>query len=657
VSDIRKSYWFPALIAIIIPLFFVSLTSDIVIAEEEIQVVRGNTITIRVTILQNGSYGDPVQNQQVHFFDQTFNSLLGSSTSNQNGIASIDWELPLDHPLGLTVLNATFKGNDSFSLSPSYQRISVLVLSHTHLEVDPIPGTLAPGDLMSFYVRLTDDSNVSVPGAEVTVFKNSLSLSTVITNTSGYASFEIECNSSWISLGENNITISYEEDLTNFLDGTEYTFIVEIAQISTYLNFDFPHPNELELDTTINLSMTLSDGNNNLSDELLEITLDEFHLSFITTNSSGGALFNAKIDERFSLGIHSLRIYYNGSIRYSQSTLDAIISITSSISINVQVYENAEIGSNLRIETTITDLLNRSLSDSILSLSDTTSGQNFSFPIEGDPRIDFQYLLQGPPGTHTLVLEILGNPFVTNNRYTMNFTAWSNNEIVLVNSGINHYASPNQEVTLEVRIIDWHGNSSSKHLHLFINSEAYTSKTTNSDGLAAFIFLAPAIEAQYNISIIYSGNISRFELATKYDYNLIVTTLMPTVIELDSYEVVAPLHQISVQLTVRGLNGSVLNGLRVNFNWLSSNLTTESFDGGLIILQLTIPSVSGSYFLYYESEPTKFVESTLGSILIEITLNDIKSTEGVGITGMVLVLGVSIGLVAVPVVRRKYLVG
>jgi hypothetical protein len=555
VSNIRKSYWFPTLIAIIIPLLFVSLTSDIVTADNETQVLRGSTITIQVTILQNGSYGDPVQNQRIHYFDQTFNTFLGSSISDQNGIASLDWEIPIDHLLGITILNATFYGNASLSLSPSFQRISVLILSHTFIEVDQISTKLTPGDLLAFNVHLVDDLNLSIPN------------------------------------------------------------------------------------------------------EILEVTLDDSHLAFITTNSSGMTDFDTQIDERFSLGIHSLKIHYNGSHSYSQTSLEETIEIHSPISISVQVSENAIIGSNLYIEATITDLLNRTLSNSILSMFDMTSNQSFSVPIDGETTIDFQYLLQGPPGTHTLVIEILDNPFISNNQYTMNFTAWSKSEIVLVNSGVDQYASPNQEVVLEVRLIDWYGNSSLKNLHLFINSEAYTSETTDSEGLATFTFFAPVIEAEYNISIIYTGNISRFELTTKYDYNLIVTILVPIEIELDSYEVVAPLHQISVQLIVRGLNGSLLNGVWVNFNWLSSNSTTQSLDEGLITLQLAIPSVSGGYFLYYESEPTSFVESTTGSILIEITSSDILSTEGVGITGMILALCASIGLVAVPVIRRRYLVG
>jgi hypothetical protein len=90
---------------------------------------------------------------------------------------------------------------------------------------------------------------------------------------------------------------------------------------------------------------------------------------------------------------------------------------------------------------------------------------------------------------------------------------------------------------------------------------------------------------------------------------------------------------------------------------LSSNFTAESVEGGWIVLQLTIPSVSGSYYLQYESEPTRFVESTSGSIVIEVSTGEINSIEGVGITGMIIALCVSIGLVAVPVIRRRYLIG
>ncbi len=655
-SGIRKSYWFPAIIAILISLSLVTLSSNIVTAEEEIQVIRGSTITITVTILQNGSYGNPVQNQRIYYFDQTANTLLGSAVSNQDGIVSLDWEIPLTHTLGLAILNATFYGNDSLSLSPSYQRVSLLVFSQSRLEIDQIPGKLAPGDLLSLNVHLMDDSNTSIPNATLTVFKDTTLVATGITNSSGYALFEIECNSTWISLGGNNIRILYNQDLINFLDDTMFAFNVEIAQIPTFLNFNSPYPNEIELNTIIDLYMTLSEGNNTLPGEILEVTLDEYHLSFIISNSSGKVNFFTTIDERFSLGTHSLKIHYNGTYRYSQSTLETLVTVTSPVTITAKVPDFAEIGTNLPIQITIADLLNRSIPNSIFSLYDMTSDQSFSGFME-DTVIDFQYSLQGPPGEHTLAIEVLENPFISENRFTMNFTAWSRPEIILVNTGVDHHAFPNQELTFEVRMIDWNGNCSLRDLQLLIDNVIYSSCSTDSEGLAIFIFSSPANEAQYNISIIYNGNSNRYELTTKHDYDLFITTFMPIAIELNSYEVVAPLHELSVQLTVRGLNGSLLSGVRVNFNWLSSNSNIESFKEGLIILHLTIPTVSGSYALYYESESTRFIDSTSGSILIEITMNDIMSIEGVGIMGMIFALVASIGIVSVPLIRRRYLVG
>jgi hypothetical protein len=402
--------------------------------------------------------------------------------------------------------------------------------------------------------------------------------------------------------------------------------------------------------------MTLSEGNTTLPGEILEVTLDEYHLSFIISNSSGKANFYTTIDERFSLGTHSLKIHYNGTDRYFESTLEAIVTITSPVTITVEVPEFAEIGSNLPVQITITDLLNRYIPNSTFSLYDMTSDQNFSGFIE-DTIIDFQYSLQGPAGTHTLAIEIRENLFISENRFTMNFTAWSRPEIILINTGVNHYASPNQELTFEVRMIDWIGNCSLRDLQLLIDNESYTSGTTDDKGLAIFFFSSPVNEALYNISIIYNGNSSKYELATKHDYNLFVTTFMPIIIELDSYEIVAPLHELAVQLTVRGLNGSRLNGVIVNLEWLSFDSTTESSKGGLILLHLTIPTVGGNYTLYFESEPTRFIDSSSGSILIEITSNDIMSIEGVGITGMIFALVASIGIVSIPIIRRRNLLG
>ena len=555
VPIIRRSYLFPAMVAIIVPLLLVSMTSDVVTAENEIPVIRGDTITIQATILQNGSYGDPVQYQPIYFFDQTFNVLLGLSVSDQNGIAFIDWTIPLSHSLGPTILNATFYGNESLSLAPSHQCVSILVQSRTLLELSQNSTILVLDDLLSLDVHLVDDSNYSIPDAEISVSVNSIPLATELTNSSGEVNFVI------------------------------------------------------------------------------------------------------RIDERFSLGAQSIIIHYNGSPLFSHSSAGASVEITSPISIIVRVSEDCVIGSILDVETTITDEFNRSLSDAILLFSDLTSGQNVSMPIDGEPTNNLQYLVQGPPGIHIVSIEVVGNPFIFNNQYILNFTAWSNSVLVVENSSVNHYSSPGQDIVISVRLLDWNGNGSLKPLQLFIDDELHTSATTDINGLATFEFTSPTTENQYNISIHYSGTLENYELGTKFDYNLFVTLRMPIVIELQRYEVSTPLHEISLFLMVRGMNGTLLNGVVVNFEWLSSNTTTESTNGGWIHLQLELPSMSGSHFLYYTSIATSSVESASGVILIVLSTTDVQSIEGIGITGMLLALGASIGLVTVPIVRRKYLVG
>ncbi|MFX1482612.1 MAG: hypothetical protein ACFFCP_05410 [Promethearchaeota archaeon] len=633
--------------------------SDIVIAEEEIQVIRGTTITITVTMLQNGSYGDPVQNQRIYYYDQTFNTLLGSQVTNQYGIASLDWVVPKSHALGPTVINATYYGNDSLSLLPSYQRISLLIMSQTFVQIDDnISNSLAPGDILSFSVHLIDDTNMSVPNAELSLLVDTAPLTIGITNVTGYVDFEIECNNTWLPLGEHHIQVLYNQDLTNFLNGSQFVFTLEIAQLPTHLIFDSVFPNEIEINTALNLYLTLFDTTNStIPNGPLEVTMDDTHLDFVISNVTGQINCFIMIDERFTLGIHSLRIQYNGTDRYSDSSIDALISITSPIMLATQISEDAVIGSLVHLEFTVTDILSRPIPYGTLFLSDITSNQSFLVSIEDKPVVDFLYYIEAPLGIHNLTIDILDNPFIRNTRYTANFTAWSRPEIVLVNTGIEHYASPNQELSFEAKLIDWNGICSFRLIQLLVDNEILISNVTDTEGLTVLTFLAPINEGQHNISIVYSGNLSRYELAVLYNYNFIVTTLMPIQIKLSTYEMIIPLHEISVQLTVRGLNGSLLPGVTVNFSWLSINFTSESLKEGLLDLHLAIPTESGSYPLYYESESSSSVDSVSGSIMIEISADEILSTEGVGITGIIVAVIASIGIVSVPVIRRRYIIG
>ena len=658
VCAIRKSYWVLTIVVVLSSFSLATLNSGHVSAYNEVLVVRGNTITITSILVQNGSYGDSVPDQRIVFFDQTYNTQLGSDITDTNGVASVSWSIPMDHPLGPTIINATFFGNESLSLAPSCQRTTLTVLASTNIEITQAPEVLAPGDFLSFSVDLKDDSGAPISNATVTVLKNNTPLAVKTTNLSGSAEFDIECNSSWITLGNNEIHVVFEQDLTTYMAASESTFIVRITRISTFLILQDSFPTETTVNEAVEFNVEIQSTNISLSNEYLQLFLDDSFLLQSISNSSGIAPFHVNIDERFMLGFHTLKVVFNGTERYTESYLEIPISVTSPAQITIDLSDSFVIGSDVNIEFTITDLLHRFIPDFSISINDITSNQRFTIPSSStEITTSFQYILEGPTGIHSLSIEITDNPFMTNRSSNSFFTAWSSPTIILLNCNVDHYASPSQEVSFQIQMKDWAGNCSFKPLHLFIEGEIYMSVDTDAEGHSTFLFSAPHIEDRYNISILYDGNSSLFESSVKYDYELHITHLMPVRVQLDFYEVKTVSRELSVHLIVTGLNGSSLKGVDVSFTWLTTEYDSRSTEGGLISITLLTPITSGDYILYYELKESTFVAATSGSFLIEITIGDIESLQGIGLTGLIIALVVSVGISSIPILRRKYLVG
>ncbi|MFW9968486.1 MAG: hypothetical protein ACFFEA_15165, partial [Candidatus Thorarchaeota archaeon] len=209
------------LVMIFIALFLISnITIDFVSAEETPVIVRGELIPITARLLQNGTFGDPVMNQFILFYDQSQDALIGSEITDSDGYASVLWNVSINHPLGLSLLNVTFEGNISLSLSPSYQWLSVIVVSRTSIEVQIDENAIHPEDEIRLTARLVDDLNFSIVGASIDVYSDSTFLATASTNASGYATFVINCNNSWCTIGENTLRVVFEQDLGRFLNGS-----------------------------------------------------------------------------------------------------------------------------------------------------------------------------------------------------------------------------------------------------------------------------------------------------------------------------------------------------------------------------------------------------------------------------------------------------
>ena len=232
-ANLNKKALIISIIAIIF--FSICIQETDVTANEDTLVKRGDTIEISGLLLENVTYGTPVPNQILEFYDQTDNQFLGSALTDVNGYATITWSIPLNHTLGITILNVTFRGNESLYLSPSCQFLLVTILSHTNLQIQVNNVDLAPHDLLEVDVYIEDDEQNPIGNASLYLCINDTIIMTASTNSTGYSHFTAECNDTWLIYGENTISIIYESDLVYYHSRAIESFLIIYDKIDTFL--------------------------------------------------------------------------------------------------------------------------------------------------------------------------------------------------------------------------------------------------------------------------------------------------------------------------------------------------------------------------------------------------------------------------------------
>lgn len=640
------------LLGVFVLLALSSVTST-AIAEGNTVVQRGESVTITVLLLQNGTYGNPVSGQRVEFFDQTHNIPLGNDTTASNGIASIEWCIPLSFPLGPTLVNATFRGNDLLFLSPSAQWITLKIISSTVLIIQHEAGPFAPGDSFSFSALLLDDGSTPITDAKLIAFNGNTTLGMSITNSSGIASFTLHCNDTWSALGENVICVVHELDLVGCYASTEESFTIDIRQIAPSIDVG-THPTEVMLGGTLNFEVSLSCSEGGISAEL-GVFLDGAFIDTVFTGALGTGTLFFTLDTRFVPGMCTFEIVYNGTARYASSVNDFALSIVSPALVSILVPSIPVIGFDAEIEMTVLDRLGRPFAGTYITVLDASNGLNTTLRFLYDTSTaGILFPILGPPGQHNLLIE-LGNRFITNNTCYYSLTVWSAPVFLLQECNILHYASPNQEILFAVRLTDFSGNCSDRNLTILINDFPAMFVSTNSDGMTSLIVNAPKSEGAYSISFLYEGNISQYELSTRYDYELIVSRQIPVRIEMSHFEVLPPLQEVTMLLRARCLNGSLPVGITVKFIWLLHDYHVQSQEGGVLTLHMSIPPEGGYYSLNYEVEGDDGLSYSSGSIEIPILQVDILASQGVGIVGFAVSLMITLVSVVVPLIKQKRL--
>ena len=640
------------LLGIFVLLVLSSVTSTAT-AEGSTVVQRGESVTITVLLLQNGTYGNPVPEQLVEFFDQTHNIPLGNDTTASNGIASIEWAIPLSFPLGSTLVNATFRGNELLFLSPSAQWITLKIISSVILAIQHETGPLAPGDSFSFSALLLDDGSTPIADAKLIAFSGNTMLGMSITNSSGIASFTLHCNDTWSVLGENVICIVHELNLVDCYASTDESFIVDIRQLAASIDVE-NHPTQVTLGDTLCFELGLSCSEGGISAEL-GVFLDDTFIDTVYTDVLGTGMLFLTLDSRFVPGMSTFEIVYNGTARYASSVNDFELSIVSPALVSIWVPSVPVIGRDAEIEMTVLDCLGRPFRGTYITVLDASNGLNTTLQfLYGSSIATMLFPILGPAGQHNLLIE-LQNRFITNDTCCYSMTVWSAPLFLLQECNILHYASPNQELLFAIGLADFAGSCSYRNLTILINDFPAMSASTNPDGIASLTVNAPESEGAYSISFLYGGNVSQYELSTRYDYELIVSRQIPVRIEMSHFEVLAPLQEVAMLLRARCLNGSLPVGITVKFIWLLHDYYVQSQEGGVLTLHMSIPPEGGYYSLNYEVEGDDSLSYSSGSIEIPILQADILASQGVGIVGFAVSLMITLVSAVVPLIKQKHL--
>ncbi|MFW9798920.1 MAG: hypothetical protein ACFFD9_00645, partial [Candidatus Thorarchaeota archaeon] len=426
-----------------------SLTgSTNVSAEEQPAVLRGQIVPISARLLQNGSYGNPVPDQRLGFYDQSQNSFIESATTDINGWAVAYWNLTLNHPLGPTLLNVTFHGNDTLSLAPSCQWMTIIIVSNTQMNVFCNQSIVHPEDQILFTVGMIDDHNSAITDALIAVYQDELQLAVGITNDSGFVSFNIECNMSWGSFGRNRLRVVYEPDMTSFHNGSERLFEIDIEQIPTTINLEDSNGTQFELNELLWLELSVDAAGKDLPNVTLEALIDGEFVSAITTDIQGVSELYIPIDHQLDLGTHKVRVEYNGTERYSFSFLEIDITMFSPALLRIILPEHIIVGSNSEIQMELRDLLGRPIPDASITLNDQTTDRTVGLGVPTDQTtVQFQFLFTGSVGSRSLLLTVSGNPYLTNTSLTYWVTVWQRPVISIIQSNTRGYASPTQQLS------------------------------------------------------------------------------------------------------------------------------------------------------------------------------------------------------------------
>ncbi|MBD3405590.1 MAG: hypothetical protein GF411_05590 [Candidatus Lokiarchaeota archaeon] len=614
---------------------------------------RGDTLSFGVTLLQNGTYGDPVPNQKIQFYDETENTLLGFSITDETGYACIEWTIPYTHSLGPTLLNATFRGNQSEYLYPSVQFYFFELYSSTTANIEANASIYVPDDFMQLDVSVFDDSGFTLGDVNVSVFFEDTILDTSTTNQNGSTSFRIKCELDVFSLGDNQLLITVHDDSNRFYSSSSSLYTFEIHKLETQFHSNYSEIIHASLNDSSSFHFQLASFDSPIAGVPITILIDYEVYEIQQTNESGFIDFFLEFDESFELFNHSLAIVFDGNSRYNTVTTKHSIILSSPLAV-ISTNSSYILNELVSINVTVSDIFNRTLYDLNVVIHDL-SLDIFHYPIDSLSNISaaFRFEIVGKKGLRKFAI-LIQNQFV-NQSVSYIATIWSRPTITLINSSIDGYAFPRQVIHFEFTIINETHPLSHCVLYVLLESSVLMSIYTTVNGLASFDITCPSETGKYQYVIQYDGNETRYETPVCFIYSINICEQVPLTVLLIDRFTSCPLQQIHLDFSLIGLNGVAAENMGFTYEWLNISHSVVSNSDGYLHIVIPMPNTSGCYILKYEiEENSRFLNKT-GIVAICISHDEILASQGIGLPGIFITSSISTLIVCIPFFRRKYL--
>ncbi|NHI83236.1 MAG: hypothetical protein EAX81_02890 [Candidatus Thorarchaeota archaeon] len=626
-------------------------------AEGEVIVVRGDEILLSAQLLQNGTYGDPVPDQVISFYDAILDVCLGSALTNQEGYASIIWSIPSNHPLGITPVNVTFLGNESLALASSSQWAYIHILSRSQIIIEHYSETLHPNDYFLLELTLLNDMNEPIAGAQVSLFSIASEMASSTTNETGYAFFMFQCNLTWSSLGINDFLVKFEQSLESHHSEAEISLQYTVEQIESVIDLDTSLPANVNLADTLEFQLHLETHEGRTPNSVLDLLINNALFDSITTNQNGDAMVQISIDSRFFLGPNTVRIEYNGTDRNAATYIEVNFNVISPVLLDTKIPTNVVLGIDNIFRIEVSDTLGRYIPNSVVNLHDLLSGEEMSTRIAYSlTYVDVPFAFKDCIGSHSLEIRITGNNYISNTTHFQDVVVWSQPNLVIISNSILGYASPSQGISFEVKLKDHNGGISERLIELKgLDNETIEIFTTNSEGVAEIHLVAPVIENVYVFTLFYYGTQSGLELSANLSYPFVVTRVMPVTIQTDSYEITPPAQEIIVNFMIRGLNGTYLKDVDFSYTWNKITMTATSQENGFVSIHLPILGI-GTHILHYQTKVQPTIASCYGNIMIVVSEADALAAQGVGVSGLTLSILLSIIIVGIPLIYKRNII-